>query len=42
MTNVAGPLINFYRDNLPAGVYFILLAKENKTFAVGKLVVTDN
>ena len=42
IVNILGPSITLQRDNLPAGLYFIRLTQENKTFTTGKLVITDN
>ena len=39
--NISGQIINLDRDNLPSGLYFVQLSEENKTIAVGKLIITD-
>ena len=39
--NLSGQTIILHRDNLPSGLYFIRLTEENKTIAVGELVITD-
>jgi len=39
--NINGKAIHFNRDNLPSGLYFFRLTEENKTIALGKLIVTD-
>lgn len=41
INNLSGQTITFYRDNLPAGLYFIRLTQGNNTFPAGKLVITD-
>jgi uncharacterized repeat protein (TIGR03803 family) len=40
--NISGQTITFHRDNLPSGLYFIRLMQDSKTFATGKLIITDN
>lgn len=39
--NISGQTINFHRDNLPSGMYIILLTEENKTISADKLVIID-
>jgi Secretion system C-terminal sorting domain len=42
MDNLAGQTISFHRDNLPSGLYFILLMQDDKVIATDKLVIIDN
>jgi len=42
MNNLAGHSIIFKRDNLPSGLYFIRIKKDNKIISFDKLVITDN
>ena len=41
INNISGQRITLHRDNLPLGLYFVRLTEENKTIAIGKLVITD-
>ena len=40
--NISGQTVTLQRDNLPSGLYFILLTEDNITLTVDKLVITDN
>ncbi len=40
--NISGQTYTLLRDNLPSGLYFLRLTEDNKTFASGKLLITDN
>ncbi len=42
MKNISGHEIKLQRDGLPGGLYFIRLVQDNKTYSVGKLVITDH
>lgn len=42
MENLSGQTIVFQRDNLPSGLYFILITQDNKAISAGKLVITNN
>jgi ligand-binding sensor domain-containing protein len=39
--NLSGQTTQLHRDNLPVGVYFLLLTQENKTIASTRLIITD-
>jgi hypothetical protein len=39
--NISGQTIELQRDNLPCGVYLMLLTQENKVIATNKLVISD-
>ena len=39
--NISEQTVTLYRDNLPSGLYFILLTQDNKIFSADKLVITD-
>ncbi len=39
--NLSGQSVTLQRDNLLNGVYFVRLTQENKTVALGKLIITD-
>lgn len=41
MQNISGQTITLYRDNLPSGLYFIRLTRDNKVIMTGKLVITE-
>ncbi len=41
ITNISGQTITLYRDDLPSGIYFILLMQNNKIFTTEKLIITD-
>lgn len=41
LNNLSGQTITLYRDNLPAGLYYILLTENNRTIASEKLVISD-
>ena len=41
VNNMEGQTVTLFRDNLPSGLYFILLTKNNEIIAVEKLVITD-
>jgi hypothetical protein len=38
---ISGREIQFYRDNLPSGIYFLLIKDDNKIIASHKLVIVD-
>ncbi|MFA5772953.1 MAG: T9SS type A sorting domain-containing protein [Thermoplasmata archaeon] len=40
--NISGQTVNFHRDNLPSGLYFIRLTQDNKILSTDKIVITDN
>lgn len=40
--NISGPTITLLRDNLPSGLYFLRLTKDNAYFSISKLVITDH
>jgi hypothetical protein len=42
MNNVSGNAITFQRDTLLAGLYFIQITQDNKTYNVNKLLISDN
>jgi uncharacterized repeat protein (TIGR03803 family) len=39
--NISGHAVSLFRDNLPSGIYYIRLTQDNKTFAIGKLVIIN-
>ena len=39
--NISGQTVVLNRDNLASGLYFIRLTEDNKTFYIGKLVITN-
>jgi len=41
LENISGQTIPIFRENLPEGIYFILLTENNKTLTKGKLLITD-
>lgn len=41
VTNIHGEMFTLYRNNLPAGVYFIRIMEDNEVVAIDKLVITD-
>ncbi|MEW6469873.1 MAG: T9SS type A sorting domain-containing protein [Bacteroidota bacterium] len=41
MENISGQAITLYRDNLPAGLYYIRLTQDGKLIVAGKLIITD-
>ncbi|MBC7861668.1 MAG: T9SS type A sorting domain-containing protein [Bacteroidia bacterium] len=38
--NISGQTITLHRDNLPNGIYFLQIIKENKVYSTNKLVIT--
>lgn len=40
--NISGHTITLHRDNIPNGIYNLLLIENNKTFSIAKIVITDN
>lgn len=40
--NIFGQKIIFHRDNIPSGLYFIHITKDNKIISTSKLIITDN
>ena len=42
INNVCGQTITLYFDNLPAGLYFIHVTQNNKTYTTEKLLITNN
>lgn len=41
VTNIHGEMFTLYRNDLPAGVYFIRIMEDNEVVAIDKLVITD-
>jgi hypothetical protein len=41
INNIPAQTINFHRDNLPIGLYFIRIAHENQVLGTVKLIITD-
>lgn len=41
VNNISGKTISLSRDNLPSGLYFMMLTEENKNIAAYKLMITD-
>jgi hypothetical protein len=41
MTDISGEEVTLFRDNLPCGLYFLLLKEDNRTFMIAKLLITD-
>jgi len=39
--NISGQTVTLYRDNLPSGLYFIRLTKDNKQIETKKIIITD-
>ncbi len=42
ITNFSGQEIQFFRNNLPSGIYFLGIKEEFKIITLGKLVISDN
>jgi hypothetical protein len=41
LAHISGQTITFFRDNLPAGLYFLFLTENQKTIATKKLIITE-
>ncbi len=41
VNNISGPNIKLGRDNLPNGIFLILMVQDNKTIMADKLIITD-
>jgi hypothetical protein len=41
VNNMEGQTVTLFRDNLPSGLYFIQLTKNNEIIAIEKLIITD-
>ena len=41
LKNISGQSATLYRDNLPNGIYFVLLIQDNKIIATKKIVIYD-
>jgi hypothetical protein len=41
MSRLSGKAITIFRDNLPAGLYFLYLTEDHKTIATKKLIITE-
>lgn len=39
--NITGQKVILYRENLPAGIYFVCLTENNKHMATKKIIITD-
>jgi hypothetical protein len=39
--NISGQIVEFQRDNLPVGVYFLRLIQENKIIVNQKVIITN-
>jgi hypothetical protein len=41
MEDLSGQSIVFYRNDLPAGMYFFSITENNKTISAGKFIIRD-